>query len=386
VPAADRDQTRLAPQIARLVVITVFTGFCVVAALIGIGAHPHLGYAISFISVLAALLLIQLLYFTREGVELRSWHGRAMLAFQAALVYLPFLAFGQAWAGMPGFLAGNALLVLSAPLGWTVVGLVTVSIAVLQAHFTGRAQDIAYATVSTIITSMIVYGMSRLASLVAELQAARLELARMAVAQERLRFARDLHDLLGYSLSAVTLKSELARRLVGNHPAGARDELAEILEISRQALADVRAVASGYRDMSLDSEARSVRSVLAAADIAVTMRMSYEPLPDSVSTVLATVLREGVTNVLRHSKAETCDIVVVQDGGTVRMRIENDGVQPEPVEPTTRQGSGIQNLSSRVSALRGRLTAGILPDGRFHLCADLPISVAVPAPSSEPAG
>ena len=91
----------------------------------------------------------------------------------------------------------------------------------------------------------------------------------MAVAEERLRFARDLHDLLGLSLSAITLKSELTRRLLDTDPDRAAEELTEILGLARQALADVRSVASGYRELSLDNESRSARSVLAAADVEV---------------------------------------------------------------------------------------------------------------------
>ncbi|MGH8938570.1 MAG: sensor histidine kinase, partial [Actinomycetes bacterium] len=226
------------------------------------------------------------------------------------------------------------------------------------------------------ITGLVVYGLTRLSNLVTELHAARNELAEMAVAQERLRFARDLHDLLGYSLSAITLKSELTHRLLYKNPDKAQDELAEILDISRRALADVRSVARGYRELSLDAEAASARSVLVAADVDVRMDLDYGELPSRIGTVLATVLREGITNVLRHSKAEQCEISVRQSDGKVWLDIVNDGV-PQAITPRAqRGGSGIPNLSARVAALGGKLTTGLDPDGRFRLHAMAPVPAA----------
>jgi signal transduction histidine kinase len=202
------------------------------------------------------------------------------------------------------------------------------------------------------------------------LRAARIQLAQVAVAEERLRFARDLHDLLGLSLSAITLKSELAHRLVTAAPERARGELTEILAISRLALADVRLVASGYRDLSLDEEFRTAESLLAAAEVDVRLDLKVGELPDQVGTLLATVLREGVTNVLRHSKGERCEITVEQQDQMVYLDIVNDGVTQTPDLRTN--GSGISNLSYRVALFGGELTAGLESDGRFRLRASVP--------------
>src|SRR5205823_5301028 len=124
-----------------------------------------------------------------------------------------------------------------------------------------------------VISGLATFGLTWMVRSVTELRAARTRLAQAAVAEERLRFARDLHDLLGLSLSAITLKSELARRLVTVDPDKARDELTEILAISRLALADVRLVASGYRELSLQEESRSAESLLAAADVDVRIEL-----------------------------------------------------------------------------------------------------------------
>jgi two-component system sensor histidine kinase DesK len=303
----------------------------------------------------------------------------AITAGQALLGFLPFFAFGQAWVGMPGFVAGGALLMLPGP--YSVVAFVAVVVATgsVQGAIAPQVLLVAYTTVSTILTGLIVYGLSRMSILVEEVRATRGEMARVAVLNERLRFARDLHDLLGYSLSAVTLKSELTRRLVGKNQARAVAELEEIREISRQALADVRLLAVGYREMSLEDEARSARSVLVAADIVVKMDIRHPPLPGHVATVLATVLREGVTNLLQHSKAEHCEVSAAERAGRVVMTIANDGVTGCAGEVSPHGGSGISNLASRVHALGGALHTTLGQDGWFRLRVDLPLT-APPAP------
>ncbi|WP_202818818.1 sensor histidine kinase [Actinosynnema sp. ALI-1.44] len=328
---------------------------------------------------LIALLSLQILWTSRRAAELSPALRYTALLAQACLVYLPLLQFKESWVGLPGFLAGSALVVLRPPYGWITAGLVVVSMAFTQAALSpDQLEPIVYITLSTTLTALLVYGLTWLSTLVTQLHSAREELAKMAVARERLRFARDLHDLLGYNLSAITLKSELTHRLVLKHPARAREELVEILQISRQALADVRAVASGYREMSLDEECVSARSVLAAADVHVRMEADYRDLPVRVSTALATVLREGITNLLRHSKAEFCEISLRQDATTVTITMVNDGVPDDPIdsrEDSGPGGSGIHNLSARVVELGGDLVAEFLPRKRFKLCATLPLSL-----------
>lgn len=365
----------LVPQLARGIVIAVFGGFYVIAFLHLIYAeNSSLNVALSAVYMIA-LLSLQLFYFSRPSAHLRSPLGYAALVVQATLAYLPLLQFEQAWVGLPGFLAGSVLLVLPPTFAWAGFTLVVASMGVTQALFTGIPVDVAYTTVSTMITGLVVYGLTRLAGLVTQLHAAQDELAQMAVAQERLRFARDLHDLLGYSLSAIALKSELTLRLVTRHPARAQDELSDVVDISRRALADVRSVASGYRELSLAAETESARSVLVAADIDVSMELDYGGLPSRVRTVLATVLREGVTNVLRHSKAERCEIAIRLVDNTVTIDIVNDGVPQDPPVRSQQGGSGIPNLSVRVAALGGTLTAGIDPDGRYRLHAAAPVTL-----------
>ena len=135
---------------------------------------------------------------------------------------------------------------------------------------------------------------------------------------------------------------------------------------------DVRSVALSYRELSFDEETQSAQALLTAADIEVTVRIdACDQLPTDVKVTLATVLREGVTNLLRHSKAEHCEIVLSSSRDLVTMDIVNDGIPS--TEQRSRDGSGIGNLTTRVRALGGDLHAGLTPEHTFRLRAEIPI-------------
>ncbi|GAA4421431.1 sensor histidine kinase [Actinokineospora soli] len=316
-------------------------------------------------------LLVQLFYVSKPDVQLEPWMRYLVLALLAVLVYAPLALLGSAWYSVPGFLAGSALLLLRPAAGSLVFVAVLVSVPVVKAANLVHPLLVVNVAGSTLITGLVVYGLTWMGRAVHQLRAARYELARIAVADERIRFARDLHDLLGLSLSAITLKTELAQRLLAVDQDRARQELAEIVDISRLALADVRLVANGYRELSLNEESRSAESVLVAADVDVRLNMHYGELSPEVRTVLATVLREGVTNVLRHSaKGARCEITVRQVDRVVMLEIVNSGVAGVP--GLTAGGSGLRNLSARVARLGGELTAGLSADGTFRLSARVP--------------
>ncbi|MER6137037.1 histidine kinase [Streptomyces sp. NPDC001815] len=308
------------------------------------------------------------------------------LAAQGVLSFLPLIWFGVFWGAMAGFFAGSLLLLLPAAAGWTLYGLTALSM-VIPAILDDRGViDAVYLAQTTALTGLVVYGLSRLTSLVDQLHRARTDLARLAVSNEQLRFSRDLHDLLGYSLSAVSLKNELIRRLIPTNPHRACEEVDEVLVISRQALADVRRVASGYREMSLSSELASAESVLAAADVSVTVdtQDAIEHLGVLTSTVLATVLREGVTNLLRHSKASCCWISARTEGEVVHLSIVNDGLILGSHLRSPSNGSGLGNLERRLEDIGGRLITQRLPDasdtGLFRLSAQAPVRELDPVP------
>ncbi|HEV2781374.1 MAG TPA: histidine kinase [Actinophytocola sp.] len=298
-----------------------------------------------------------------------------MLAVQAALAFVPLPIFGQAWIGIPNFFVGSLLLVVRPPVSWAVLVAFGVLIGFVQAGISADPLDVAYSAVTSVTFALAVSGLTQLARLVVELHAARAELAGRAVADERVRFARDLHDLLGLSLSAITLKGQVAHRLARTDPDQALKELTEVLAIARRALGDVRTVAGGYAELSLEEECDSAESILAAAQVDVRIEREYGDLTQPVRTVLATVLREGITNVMRHSKVQRCAIAVRQRDGVVTIDIRNDGVAGVEASPGRGAGCGIRNLSDRVAELGGKLTAGLEPDRHwFRLHATIPVT------------
>ena len=313
------------------------------------------------------------------------WHRQATVLAEGLVTFLPIIVFGRAWGDMAGYFAGSALLLLSGWVAWTLFAAAVGSMVVVSVLSGLSAYLGAYLTLSTLILGLVVFGLGRLSLLIRYMYATRGELAQLAVINERMRFARDLHDLLGYSLSAITLKAEFTRRVVGSNPGRARDELAEVLDIARQALADVRAVASGYRSISLAKEASSVASLLAAAGIDAQVDISCGVLDEKVDTALATVLREAVTNILRHSAARNCAIKAGIAGDSIRLEVVSDGVQ-RSTAASARHGGGLENLSTRMAAIGGQLTAGVRPDNWFSVLAEAPftsIASDEPAPEAE---
>jgi two-component system sensor histidine kinase DesK len=227
---------------------------------------------------------------------------------------------------------------------------------------------------------------SRLVLTVRELRAAREEIARLAVAEERLRFARDLHDLLGHSLSSITLKSELAGRLIPDAPDRAAAEVRDIEGVARDALREVREAVAGYRQPALDEELAGARQMLEAAAIACEIERNVGELPNDVGVVLAWAVREGTTNVIRHSRATRCEIRVTQEGEDIRAEISDDGLgSPSEGEETYASGSGLSGLAERVASFAGgKVETESPPGGGFRLRVSLPLRNGT-EPSAEPA-
>jgi len=203
---------------------------------------------------------------------------------------------------------------------------------------------------------------------VAELRRTRAELARVAVAEERERFSRDLHDLLGHTLSVMVVKAQAVRRLAAQDPDAAAAHAADIERIGRQALVDVRQAVDAMRAPTLAEELDGARRALDAAGIDVTVDDSVVPSA-AADEVLAWVVREGATNVLRHSAASACRIVLTDEGGRIALSIADDGVG-RPSAPAFRTG-GLEGLRDRVVSAGGALVVEPSTDG-FRLVATLP--------------
>ncbi|HEU5333340.1 MAG TPA: histidine kinase [Actinocrinis sp.] len=366
------------PRLARYILLVVLTGYTVTGITNILIEKQGSGNVPVSIGCMGVVFAIQILHSSRRALRWPPALKAATLGTQAVFTYLPLMLYSQFWGGMGGFLGGSCLLLLPQRAAWSLVAAIDLGAVAYAVHYFPTAAFISYYCVSVLNTALITFGLTRLAQLVVELHAMRSEMAQMAVTQERLRFARDLHDLLGYSLSSITLKSELTYRLVLKQPGRAQSELAGILEISRQALADVRAVASSYRAMSLAREADAAQSMLNEAEIDTSVDICCGPLPPALDTVLATTLREGVTNALRHSKMQRCRIAATEDEGRILLEVANDGAVGKARGVSARKGgSGLENLAARVAAFDGALSARVAEDGWFRL------EVRVPRP---PAG
>jgi two-component system sensor histidine kinase DesK len=228
-------------------------------------------------------------------------------------------------------------------------------------------------------------------AVIRELEAARGVQARLAVAEERLRFSRDLHDVMGRNLSAIALKSELAAQLAQRGtPEASVQQMAEVQRIARESQSEVRAVVRGYRGVDLDTELAGARGILRAAGVDCRTENGGSALPAAVQAALGWVVREGATNVLRHADATWCTVWVGTDpgGGNALLVMENDGVRGDV---SGDPGSGLAGLRERLDGVGGTLrTERAEPAGRalhterterdggtFRLRAEVPLDDAV---------
>ncbi|WP_425863020.1 sensor histidine kinase [Arthrobacter sp. TWP1-1] len=206
--------------------------------------------------------------------------------------------------------------------------------------------------------------------IVVELDRHRLLAAELAVAQERLRFAADLHDIQGHHLQVIALKSELAERLLAGNPDAAREHIHEARLIAKQALEETRSLVSGYRETVLENELENAREVLSAAG--AHCELTLDPLPSSPAArnALAMIAREATTNILRHSEATHAAMALVTTADCCTLTISNNGVSgPAASQPSS--GNGITGLRERVEALGGKLEITMNAE-RFELQASVP--------------
>ena len=326
-----------------------------------------------------------------QGAQARS-HSRfsLLLFFVLSLLVLVFsLVYGAAWLWL--FIGVSAIAGLLLPMRSAFAAIVLFTLLPLFITV-GMKGGIAGVDWWWLIALMLLIrglgldmiGVARMGSAIRELHTARRELARLKVEEERLRLARDLHDLLGHTLSMITLKSELARHLVTEEPDRCTQEISEIERVARQTLREVREAVAGYRQPRLESELEGARQLLEAAGIDYQIEPNTLDLPPETSAVLAWTVREGVTNIIRHSRARLCRIHLTQENGRACAEVINDGGRPELVESTTRRGQGLAGLRERVSALGGRMEAGPLTlSGKeyFRVRVELPMKPDGEAPA-----
>ncbi len=203
------------------------------------------------------------------------------------------------------------------------------------------------------------------------LREAHQENQRLAISEERNRFARDLHDILGHSLTVITVKAELANRLMDVDPVRARAEVEDLERLSRDALADVRRAVAGYRELTLPGELSHARTALAAAEIKADLPNSTDQVEGDLRELFAWTVREGVTNVVRHSGATTCTVLLTPTSAEVRDDGRGAGVGDHPgeaVEPS----HGLLGLRERAAAFGATVTTAAIEPHGFSLVVSVP--------------
>ncbi|MEV4844034.1 histidine kinase [Micromonospora matsumotoense] len=291
------------------------------------------------------------------------------------------LLLGLGLAGIPGtegdwlttlvFVAAAAVFLLP-PVDALVVVVLAASTPPVTAALVPGWEAESTVVFAVLLASFAMFGVSRLAQRNGELRAAQAEIGRLAVAEERARTARDLHDILGHSLTVVAVKAELAGRLLALDPARAAAEIADVERLAREALADVRRTVGAYREISLRGELAGARSALAAAGIVGDLPDDPPALPAAREELFGWAVREGATNVVRHSGARRCVIRVHPD----RVEIADDGRGPAGSDGATgweladgdgADGHGLLGLRERTRRLDGTVTVGRRPDGTGFL-------------------
>uniref|UniRef100_A0AAU3GVF9 Histidine kinase n=1 Tax=Streptomyces sp. NBC_01401 TaxID=2903854 RepID=A0AAU3GVF9_9ACTN len=205
--------------------------------------------------------------------------------------------------------------------------------------------------------------------------------ARLAVAEERLRFGRDMHDVLGRNLAVIALKSELAVELAQRGKPTAVNQMIEVQRIARTSQQEVREVVRGYREADLRTELLGAQGVLRAAGIECAVHGDGGRLPSPVQSALGWAVREAATNVLRHGDPQRCDILLETTRDGIRLVVENDGLTPDKAV-VSGGGSGLHGLRERLAEVGGSLEAGAVDGGRFRLTAAVPLPP--PGPTASP--
>ena len=218
--------------------------------------------------------------------------------------------------------------------------------------------------------------------IMSELDRSRTEHARLSVAEERLRFARDLHDVLGRNLSLIAVQSELAAELARRGDQDAAGQMLQVRQVAHESLREMRAVVSGYRTADLGTELAGAQEVLRSAGMSCRVTGDAAGLPADVQAALGWVVREGTTNIIRHSDATACTIELhIGDSPgaprAVTLRMDNDRVHTPAAGSA---GSGLAGLGERLAGLGGSITTGHPRNGHFRLEASLPACGAAPAP------
>jgi two-component system, NarL family, sensor histidine kinase DesK len=265
------------------------------------------------------------------GIAFAPINGSAATFFIYTSAFAPFMAETE-W----GALKVQALVVATAALEWRLL------------HLSWSFLLYAGGLAAAIGAGNIFFAQRNRAN--RKLRMAHQEIEHLAKVAERERIARDLHDVLGHTLSVIILKSELAGKLIDRDPARAKAEIGDVERTSRAALADVRNTIRGYRSHSLEAELKQAKATLETAGVAVKSEQAEVTLTPAQESVVALLVREAVTNVVRHARARNCQLRLLPVNGSCLLEIEDDGRGGQQAE-----GNGLRGMRERVQALGGTL-------------------------------
>ncbi|MEV6635437.1 sensor histidine kinase [Actinoplanes sp. NPDC051470] len=323
-----------------------------------LGLAALAGFAAAYLGGVSLLRRLRLSEHDSTGAV---WAGGRRITTRAWLVLLAMLALFALQIPAAGFhalpcityIAATAAMALPIAQGGPFVVVLVVGTELLARLTTGW-EDNGYG-LAALLGGLASYGIRLAAERQRRLAATQEELAELAVQNERNRIARDLHDILGHSLTVVTVKAELAQRLLDVDLDKARSELRDLESLARDALADVRSTALGVRGISLPGEIAAAREALAAANVDAALPGAADEVPTRVRELFAWTIREAVTNIVRHAKATRAEVRLGPDS----VEILDDGVGP--VHPAS-DGQGLPGLRRRAEQLGGTLTVGARED------------------------
>ncbi|MGW7681682.1 sensor histidine kinase [Kribbella sp. NPDC054772] len=323
------------------------------------------------LAVIIGIAQLRLAVAASKGGLPRGWP--VIYAVLLMAVYAPLPWWSWNWISMQCFAAASSAMVLRRHRRARLVVAALLLIAPVAADTINNrgsstvVLQVIYDLVGLSVAAGSLYAAPQLVRFSAELRTSRLALADSAVEHERLRLSRDLHDLLGQSLSAVSLKGDLALALLDQDPVRARREIAEAAEVSRHALRDLQAVTRDDHEVSLETELAGATRLLTAANVRVSVDAAVLPSTAVGQQVFGWAIREGVTNLLRHSRSSTCSLTTSSAGRTVRLEIVNDGA---PDVQGSVGGSGLAGLAERVADLSGSVRTSRSGD-QFRLTVEI---------------
>jgi len=333
-----------------------------------------------FIPFYAVFLIAYFRIFKTKGNTQRIWLGAMFLI---GYLYFPF---NQSAAGEFVYPVAMSVFLLRQPKAsaalWRFVAIAMAQGAgvLLETRLMHRSLDLA----ETIIFYTVAIGLSHFAfsrHLLAseQLEQANQEIEHLTQVAERERIARDLHDLLGHTLTVIVLKSDIANRLFIAQPELAHREIAEVETTARKALAEVREAVTGYRAEGLQVEVSRARHALTSAGVQLSTDIEHIALPLVSANTLCLVLREAVTNVIRHSGATTCHLELQREGGLLTLKVEDNGSGKLGAE-----GNGLRGMRERLAAVGGTLQRESCADGGTRLTAQLPLTGAAEQTFEDP--